>query len=464
MHDNADTYSLQGEQLVPQMRTQISLALVQASQVVPAPVPASPSQRRRGRPVRLPAAQLWLGVLWCMLDGMNHYEQLRRWLASHTVGGFAPLLISTDAIVKRLLQAGVAPLETLFTQFEQWLPSLPSACDLAPFASRIVALDETTLDAVIRHLAWQRQHPKGSTALLAGKLAGLFDIRQQRWLRLEYFANAVQNCKVGLLTLLDDLPWHSLLLFDLGYFSFPCFDYLTERGYWWISRLREKTGYQLLHVHYRHHEILDALVWLGSGHGSRAGYAVRMVRFHDGHGLRCYLTNVLDPHQLSMEDIARLYARRWDIELAFLTLKELLGLHHWWSSQLPLILQQIAVILLLAHLWQTLRLQIAAEAGCDPFDVSLPLLVQYVPQLIRNGQHPIDWLLTYGKPLGFIRPHSRLQVRTPHLAPEQLVLPPADLVLVRKARYVTYRPRPGRPSYNKKKKARSPVSPAPSPL
>ncbi len=151
------------------------------------------------------------------------------------------------------------------------------------------------------------------------------------------------------------------------------------------------------------------------------------------------------------------------IELAFLTLKELLGLHHWWSSQLPLILQHIAVVLLLAHLWQTLRLQIAAEAGCDLFDVSLPLLVRYVPQLIRNGQHPIDGLLTYGKPLGFIRPHSRLQVVTPHLAPEQLVLPPADLVLVRKARYVTYRPRPGRPSYNNKKKARSPVSPAPSP-
>jgi Transposase DDE domain len=160
---------------------------------------------------------------------------------------------STDAIVKRLLQAGLEPLDALFTQFEQWVPTPPSACDLAPFASHIVALDETTLDAVTRHLAWQRQHPKGSTALLAGKLAGLFDIRQQRWLRLEYFASAVQNCKVGFLTLLDDLPWHSLLLFDLGYFSFPCFDYLTERGYWWISRLREKTGYQLLHVHYRHH-------------------------------------------------------------------------------------------------------------------------------------------------------------------------------------------------------------------
>lgn len=463
MYDTAHQPAVQPEAQAQQVRTQLNLALVQASQSLPVQAPSEPTRRRRGRPVTLASAHLWLGLLWCMLEGMNHYEQLRRWLASHAVGGFAPLVISSDAITKRLLQAGLAPLDDLFALLEQWLPPLPSVCDLAPFASRIVALDETILDAVTRHLAWQRQHPKGAPALLAGKLAGLFDIRQQRWLRLEYFANAVQNCKVGVLSLLEDLPWHSLLLFDLGYFSFPWFDYLSERGYWWISRLREKTGYQLLHVHYRHHEILDALVWLGSGHGSRAGRAVRLVRFGDGRQVRCYLTNVLDPLQLPMGDIARLYARRWDIELAFLTLKELLGLHHWWSSQLPLILQQISVVLLLAHLWQHLRLQIATAAGCDPFDVSLPLLVQYVPQLIGQGQHPIDWIATHGRALGFLRPHSRRQVVAPHLPPEQLVLPPTDLVLVRKARYQTSPPRPGRPSYNKQKKARRAPSPASPP-
>ena len=35
--------------------------------------------------------------------------------------------------------------------------------------------------------------------------------------------------------------------------------------------------------------------------------------------LRMYLTNVRDPLQLPIADIARLYARRWDIELAFRT-------------------------------------------------------------------------------------------------------------------------------------------------
>jgi len=156
-------------------------------------------------------------------------------------------------------------------------------------------LPETKLDALVRRLPWQRQHRVGDPALLAGKLAALFDIRQQRWLRVQYISDALRNCKLEAITLIEDLPWHSLLLFDLGYFSFPWFDYLSERGFYWISRYREKTGYQLLHVYYRHQEILDALVWLGSPHVARAGYAVRLVRFGDGQQVRIYLTNVLDP-------------------------------------------------------------------------------------------------------------------------------------------------------------------------
>lgn len=213
-----------------------------------------------------------------------------------------------------------------------------------------------------------------------------------------------------------------------------------------------------MHVSYQHGVILDAVVWLGSAHGPRAGRAVRLVRFGDGQHLRTYLTNVLDPLQLSMADIARLYARRWDIELAFLTLKDLLGLHHWWSSQLPLILQQISVTLILAQVLQALRLQLAAQADCDPFDVSLPLLVQHLPQLLHARLQPVDWLLTYGRTQRFFRPSSRFQVRTPAIPSEQILPLPMGLILTRKANYRTYKPRPPRPASNKQKTAPSPAS------
>lgn len=164
-----------------------------------------------------------------------------------------------------------------------------------------------------------------------------------------------------------------------------------------------------------------------------------------------------------MVDIAQLYARRWDIELAFLTLKEHLGLHHWWSSKRLLIVQQVWVVLILAQLLQAMRLEIAAEAHVDPFDVSLPLLVEYVPHLIRQRQSPIPWVLTFGSHLGFIRQSTRLQVVAPQIAPEHLIPLPADLQLTRKAHYLQYQSRPGKPSKPKPKTTRlskeaSPIS------
>ncbi len=419
----------------------------------------------RGAPQQITWPHLWLGLLWSVLLGMENYQDLRRTVAREQLGSFGPVKLTSSALVKRLVQGGVPPLQQLFVLLSHWvaqrLTPTVVATTLASFATHIVALDETTLDALSRHLSWQRVLPKGHAALLPGKLAGLFDIRQQCWLTLQFRPEAQQNCKVDVISLLEGLPWRSLILFDLGYFSFAWFDYLTSMGYWWISRLREKTSYQLIHVYYRHHEILDALVWLGSKHGPHAGRAVRLVRFGDGKELRCYLSNVLDPRQLSMEDIARLYARRWDIELAFLTLKDYLNLHHWWSSKLVLVLQQIWAVLIIAHLLQSLRLEIAAQAGVDPFDVSLPLLVKYVPRWILRKQSLIDEVLTHGRDLGFIRPSSRLQVQVPCIPDEALIPAPADLILLRHARYVEYAPRPPRPSYNKKKRAKQKSSPSP---
>ena len=441
-----------------QVTEHLSTALQKVSEGVSAVVPQeAPPPPRRGRPVSLSESQLWLGLLWAVLEGLSGYRALTRYLATHPLGRFAPVNLTDSAVLQRLQQAGLAPLHDLFATVGLWLQRVvsPPACALAPFASHIIALDETKLDAVVRRLPWQRQHRPGDPALLAGKLAALFDIRAQRWLRLHYIAQPLRNCKLEMLALLEDLPWRSLLLFDLGYFSFPHFDWLTERGFYWISRYREKTCYQLLHVYYRHGVILDAVVWLGSANGPHAARAVRLVRFGDGQQLRMYFTNVLDPLQLPMADIARLYARRWDIELAFLTLKELFGLHHWWSSQRPLILQQLAVVLLLAQVVQALRLQIAAQAGCDPFDVSLPLLVKQLPHLLRARHEPSTWVLTYGQTQHVLRPSSRHVIVAPSLPAEQLTPLPADLPLLRKARYVTYKPRPPHRAYNKKKPSTS---------
>src|SRR5258708_23543913 len=91
---------------------------------------------------------------------------------------------------------------------------------LAPFASQVLVLDETTLDPLARKLPLLRVLKKGAVELLPGKLAGLFDVRLQVWRRIEYLPDALQNSKVHARAMLAGLGTGALLLFDPGSFRF----------------------------------------------------------------------------------------------------------------------------------------------------------------------------------------------------------------------------------------------------
>jgi hypothetical protein len=160
---------------------------------------------------------------------------------------------------------------------------------------------------------------------------------------------------------------------------------------------------------------------------------VRLVRFQVGATTYQYITNVLHPSQLSLHEIAVLYARRWDIELAFKLIKRELQLHLFWSAKPGVLLLQVWAVLLIAQILHALQLEIAAKAGVDPFDVSLPLLVEYLP-----AWHDVDFialLLERGQAAGFIRPSRRIRIQTPSIAWTDYQPPPHDLVLVRVPRY-----------------------------
>src|SRR5207244_673752 len=206
----------------------------------------------------------------------------------------------------------------------------------------------------------------------------------------------------------------SLLLFDLGYFSFSFFDTLTQWKVWWVSRSREKTSYQIAPVFYRQREVLDALVWLGTGQ-TQARHLVRLVRLSDGIGVRMYLTNVCDPHLLSLGEVAQLYARSFDIELAFRLLKDYLGMSHWWSSKQELILVQIWVVLILSHIVYALRERIATAATCEPCEVSVTLLVELLPKLCSHSELQLERLVQEARHLGLVRASPRLALIIPQI-------------------------------------------------
>lgn len=401
------------------------------------PLTDAAAPRTRGRPPILPGAMLWAGLLVCVLRGWSSQRALWRLLRTHGVWDFPAQPISDDAVYRRLARDGDRPMREVFAAvtaavLAEAVPDLT----LAPFATEVVVLDETTLDPVARTLPALRGLPPRAAALLPGKVAAVFDVRRQLYRRIEVTPDPHQNERHLAPTLCADVPVGSLVLADLGYFGFPWFDHLTDAGYWWLSRLRAKTSYTVAHVHYQDDTTLDALVWLGAYRADRARHLVRLIQLTQGAQVRRYLTNVRDPAQLGAAEIGPLDARRWDIELAFKLVKRDLGLHLLWSAKPGVILTQVWAVLVIAQVALALRSRIAHQADVALFDVSLALLVQELPRLARAGtRDPVAWFVAEGRALGYIRPSRRIAWAVPTIPPDQIILPPPDLETEREPRY-----------------------------
>jgi hypothetical protein len=152
---------------------------------------------------------------------------------------------------------------------------------------------------------------------------------------------------------------------------------------------------------------------LGAYRADRAAHVVRLVQYRHGRVLRQYLTNVRDPQLLPLAEIVTVYGRRWDIEMAIQLIKEHLGLQVWWSTTQVVIEQQLLAVLIIAQILQALRLEIAARAEVEVFEVSLPLLVRYLPQFAARGEDPLCVFIERGRAAGCIRPSRRIRYDTP---------------------------------------------------
>jgi hypothetical protein len=289
-----------------------------------------------------------------------------------------------------------------------------------------------TLDKVTKRLPLLRAK---TGTVLPGKVATVFDLRAQLWRTIHFVENAQTNEKVTARELLAGLETGSLLLADLGFFAFQWFDELTEQGYFWVSRLRAKTSYEVIHVFYQRSDVLDALVWLGNYRADRAARAVRLVQFTHHGQTRAYLTNVLDPARLPLTDIPQLYARRWDIERMFNLVKSHLHLHWLWSSQGAVVRHQVYAVFTVAQIILGLRTELAERAQSQLEEVSLDLFIRWVPRLAQHGQDPLEHLVEVGRLSKIIRPASRTRLQVPELFMADYLPPPPDLPLIPPPRY-----------------------------
>ncbi len=263
--------------------------------------PSKEEGQVRGRPRILPALCLWVGLLVCVLRGMGSQLALWRLISQKGLWSYPQIAVSDQAVYKRLEQGGVRALISLFEQIslvlrERLTPYIQQ--ELATFATQVVVMDVTTLDPVARRLPSLRELKPGDRQLLPGKLAGIFDLRSQQWLHVQHIADPEENDKVSSRSMLALIQRGALILADLGYFGFRWFDDISEQGYYWISRLRQRTSFSVIHAFYQEGETFDGIIWLGRYRADRAKRAVRLVTYREGQTLYRYITNVLYPQSM----------------------------------------------------------------------------------------------------------------------------------------------------------------------
>ncbi len=82
-----------------------------------------------------------------------------------------------------------------------------------------------------------------------------------------------------------------------------------------------------------------------------------------------------------------------------------------------------------------LRLEVAGKAGVEIEEVSMPLLVEYMPEFASDGRDPVEAFVELGRFARFIRPSRRTRIQAPQIPPEELCPLPPHIVLEREPRY-----------------------------
>jgi hypothetical protein len=283
----------------------------------------------RDRLLTLPVmAVLVVSLVWRQVPSLS--EALRV-VAREGLWDFAPFVVSRQALSQRLR---ALPAQLFGQLYEEALGRLRALRPPEPVApgtvqARFAALwaaDGSTLEALRRKLKDLRE----SQTPLGGKMLAVVDLLTRRPQQTWYTPHPQANDKTFCAQLGAALPVGGLVVVDLGWFSFPFFDALTEAGKYFVTRLREKTAYQVVEVLGARARWRDEVIELGAYRSNPCRHRVRRVSVLWGTTWYHYLTNVLDHQLLSAREVCELYRRRWRIEEAFLLTKRLLGLAYLW--------------------------------------------------------------------------------------------------------------------------------------
>ena len=403
-------------------------------------------------------------VVLCVLDlvlrGLPSLRAVVRELRLGGVAGVGVLRVSHQAFAQRLVALPHTAFLHLLTHAVAALrPTAvadPTRARLAPFATALVGIDDTTLDAVARKSDAFPHVATGNASGLGGRVGAAVDLVTGLIRAVAYDTDAGGNERHRLLPLVGALPAGSLVVFDLGYFAFDLFDALGAQFTYFVTRMKGRVEHRVVHTFVDALDYRDQIVWLGGEASTeQMRWPVRLVQVRVANTWWSYVTNVWDPDLLPATHVLRIYEARWNLELVFAALKRALGLYALHTCHVNGILIQLWATLLLYQVLGGLRAAVAHARAWAPDEVSWEMLMEAVGTYARSPRsQPLPaWLITHALDLDLRVAGVERRKRAPisRALREDLQTPRAPLPL---DRITPHRPRRRPDRYAAKKQTR----------
>jgi Domain of unknown function (DUF4372)/Transposase DDE domain len=146
-----------------------------------------------------------------------------------------------------------------------------------------------------------------------------------------------------------DFPKGSIVVFDKGYVDYEWFKTLTNKGVFFVTRLRAKAVYRIKERRIVNKEkgiCSDQIIQLSSAHALKRGAPeLRRIGYRDAETGKFYefLTNHF---HLSAATIAAIYKDRWQVELFFKAIKQNLKIRAFVGTSRNAVLTQIWIAMI----------------------------------------------------------------------------------------------------------------------
>jgi putative transposase len=147
-----------------------------------------------------------------------------------------------------------------------------------------------------------------------------------------------------------EFPKGSIVAFDKGYVDYQWFKSLTDKGVFFVTRLRPKAIYEVIErrpVNKEQGVTSDQIIQLNSAHAIKRGAPkLRRIGFKDKETGKWYMF-LTNNFKLSAATIAAIYKDRWQVELFFKAIKQNLKIKAFVGTSRNAVLTQIWIAMIM---------------------------------------------------------------------------------------------------------------------